>query len=793
MQAPDAIAGATAPVSSATSTSRASYQVPLHKLCSTCTSFARHHPLLTQLETIVDSSDAAAWPYRGDRSEAVEWTLCTVRQLLAGAGSRDRGCHFCGLVLGIWRDGRREVGGSAEDALTGLEEEEEDEEVVLRLRPLGQNLVLPPGMHPEYIEVYVKDRYEQERKLISPMICRMQIQQMDPTEPWRDPSLLYSKSVPATASSNIKLVAQWLRECESAHEDCARNLRSVPATSSDSDTLPTRLLDLSSGCVRLICKESLANPFLDPSTRYLTLSHMWGPSATSHIRLLTTTLAPFQSSISYESLSTIYREAIRITRELGYRYLWIDSLCIMQDSAEDWQIEANRMAMVYGNSTLNISYIFPPEDALEGGRRREDPRRWIPCRLRSIRPKPIKEGSEEQLELDQDPHSSVFPGLYASWQLERASPPWLDTAKWPLLSRAWVYQERILSPRILYVGHEALVWECYHGLNDELLGPARFDRLPGTSWILQKKDFMDWVARLRYKVTHRRYPMNKIGFKQEDFRHIVGFTNFWNQVVIEYKEKTLTFATDRVIAFAGVASAVQNFTGCTYRAGLWQETLPMSLLWQFSRSGMVVEESVPFVPSWSWFSVRIREKNGIWGKDQAGISNGMRAGDALVYRASVKKVKCAMPRAARFDNPMGTEILLELLTTPATFVKSGNKVRMSVPSLEVECEKGTSDGEIDYCHDDRVDAERVFGNDSNGVVAGLVTELLLERKDGNAFDSHVLEGLSLVRCPDRDAWLRVGRWRYHVAEYHSKVPLPTCRKPYFERFGKWERTSIWLA
>jgi hypothetical protein len=346
---------------------------------------------------------------------------------------------------------------------------------------------------------------------------------------------------------------------------------------------------------------------------------------------------------------------------------------------------------------------------------------------------------------------------------------------------------------MLYVGHEALVWECYNGVRDEMLGSIRFDQIRGQSLIQQKRDFRDWIDRPKFKVTQRSDPLDESAFKEEKSRYIVGFTNFWNQVVLEYKEKSLSFAKDRVIAFAGVASAVRDSTRYTYSAGLWQETLPMSLLWQFSRSGRMVEESVEKAPSWSWFSVRIREKNGIWGEGQAGIANGMNRKDDLVHQATVKGVRSGVPRGDWTHNFIGTQILLELLTIPATLLKSKDKMTLKLPALESGDGQDSPEYEVEYCHDDRIGADEVFESRSNDVVAGLVTELLLGKNDDSTFESHVLEGLTIVRCTDRDAWQRVGRWRYHVVEYHSKVPLPICRQPYFERYGDWKRTDILLA
>jgi hypothetical protein len=86
------------------------------------------------------------------------------------------------------------------------------------------------------------------------------------------------------------------------------------------------------------------------------------------------------------SSAYFFFEAIRVTRTLGHRFLWIDSLCIIQDSTSDWEYEAARMAIVYGNAACNIAYLFPPQNGSQP-MTREDSRVWAPCVLGPATPK----------------------------------------------------------------------------------------------------------------------------------------------------------------------------------------------------------------------------------------------------------------------------------------------------------------------------------------------------------------------------------------------------------------------
>lgn len=117
------------------------------------------------------------------------------------------------------------------------------------------------------------------------------------------------------------------------------------------DYYPTRLLDLQPRrtgveiCLRLTHK----NP---PDTPYMTLSHCWG--TTRFLRLTDKTFKYLKAGFKAAELPRSFRDAVHITRELGIRYLWIDALCILQDSTKDWHYEAASMK-VYENSYCNIA------------------------------------------------------------------------------------------------------------------------------------------------------------------------------------------------------------------------------------------------------------------------------------------------------------------------------------------------------------------------------------------------------------------------------------------------------
>lgn len=98
------------------------------------------------------------------------------------------------------------------------------------------------------------------------------------------------------------------------------------------------------------------------------------------LRLTASRLKEFQVSIPMFNLPGLFKEAIRITQYVGIKYLWIDSLCIIQDSISDWEVEAPKMATVYSNAVASIAFLFPPEQGFV--KPREDPRKTTPCVIR---------------------------------------------------------------------------------------------------------------------------------------------------------------------------------------------------------------------------------------------------------------------------------------------------------------------------------------------------------------------------------------------------------------------------
>jgi hypothetical protein len=187
--------------------------------------------------------------------------------------------------------------------------------------------------------------------------------------------------------------------------------------------------------------------YIAPQDReYLTgfeaLSHCWGGPITPV--LTDEVLESFQKGLPFTELSANFKDAIVVTRQLGFQYLWIDSLCIIQTSKQDWEQESRRMDSVYGNATVTLS-------AMASGASTEGILKYIPL---EISPPPVSlpvfsESNDTNVIIKRDEPTAE--------DLD-----WLDT-KGPLSSRGWTLQEFVLSPRHLLYGAHQIYWKCAVG------------------------------------------------------------------------------------------------------------------------------------------------------------------------------------------------------------------------------------------------------------------------------------------------------------------------------------------
>ena len=361
------------------------------------------------------------------------------------------------------------------------------------------------------------------------------------------------ESNPASEQS-IFQVREWIHECTTVHAKCSKLL---------DKPLPTRVIDVgpanSSSEPSLLLSEGLLG-------QYVALSHVWGGLVP--VRTLKKNLSNHLMQLPLSCLPASFRDAVIITRRLGFRYLWIDALCIIQDSEEDWEIECARMGDIYRNSTITIAAV----DAVNS-------------RAGFL---------NERSSLISSPPSCKFPRIDLGdgfgidiKAVQRDPVEYLDKLS-PLTFRAWCIQEKLLSPRMLYYGSRQTYWDCNTLTHLEAYGCA-----PPANELYGGLDF------------------GKAGYSQDFNRMRLlpkekrGSDRIWMRFVHEYSSRSLTVLDDKLPALSGLAQEIHNVTGFHYLAGLWKEDLSQCLLWSVEDpdANKYQTQTVPYTaPSWSWAS-----------------------------------------------------------------------------------------------------------------------------------------------------------------------------------------------
>ncbi|KXH67560.1 serine/threonine protein kinase [Colletotrichum salicis] len=236
-------------------------------------------------------------------------------------------------------------------------------------------------------------------------------------------------TLPETGSSQqFILLNEWLRVCDEQHNHGI-----------DSRTeLPTRVLDVGTdpnSTIRLCDGKAL------PLERYIALSHCWGLNSQAQVRTLKENINAFRVQIDFGILPKSFQDTVKITRALGLRYLWIDSLCIIQNDKQDWAFEATRMEHVFSSAYCTIAATAASSSA-EGFLRQKAQHPFVTLKGRNGGFNFVRKSIDD---FHQDVEQAV------------------------LNQRGWVLQERALSRRTLHFTGSQVYWECGKGVHCESL------------------------------------------------------------------------------------------------------------------------------------------------------------------------------------------------------------------------------------------------------------------------------------------------------------------------------------
>lgn len=383
-----------------------------------------------------------------------------------------------------------------------------------------------------------------------------------------------------TSSPEVFALAKsWIEECEKEHSSCQ---------TSSKPFYPTRLVELCSasgecepdGPVRLVSQKA-AEQLAKQSAfegRYVTLSHRWGKS--SFIKLEKDNLARFQHAIHFSDLPLTFQHAVSFARKLGVRWIWIDALCIIQDSENDWLLESATMYEVYAHSYCNIS-ATAAHDSSEGLFRTRDPNHdWT--QTVTVRVKDIVDVNEGRF------NCTVLDLSFWESSVEQA----------PVNVRSWVLQERLLAPRVLHWCRDQIAFECRHMdraecrpegvphllmMRGELVEGARLKKIEQDAG----KDLRKLRLRREYSSPNQR----RLAQMVEEIAPRWHYYEIWKRIVETYTKMELTNLEDRLIALSGVARMMKERMGSEgirdeYIAGLWQRGLASQLLWHVNEADL---------------------------------------------------------------------------------------------------------------------------------------------------------------------------------------------------------------
>jgi hypothetical protein len=434
-------------------------------------------------------------------------------------------------------------------------------------------------------------------------------------------------------SASIKcldIAAEWLRRCRNDHSACRQTWR--PAE----NHLPTRVIDVGQDyeLPRLLVTRG-------HSGTWMALSYCWGGN--SQFVLNKNTAKDLKRGVPLSNFPPTLRDAIVITRYLGIRYLWIDALCIQQDSAEDWAAEVAKMREVYAGALLTIAAAHSPSAKARIFSKRKPHDNHVCLEWNSIN-HPISGAYKVYLR----PGSELLDNTLQSS---------------PLMSRGWTLQEGLLAPRTLSYGRQQMIWECSTHQADES------GRITIPTQDYRAKNFIQSMIEGGSGIPHKWKKYEKLFSRADEplpgklkLKTPQGPYERWYDIVQQFTRRSLTKDTDTLPALAGLAREFQRVTKDVYCAGLWKKDIICGLLWDrlpiCLKDGTTRWDSLKpteySAPSWSWVGVLGRQANFPSWRTKDGLSPKL-----VVSVLEVMEVRAFSKGSDKFGQVIGRKITLK--------------------------------------------------------------------------------------------------------------------------------------
>ncbi|KAI0468717.1 HET-domain-containing protein [Xylaria cf. heliscus] len=362
-------------------------------------------------------------------------------------------------------------------------------------------------------------------------------------------SMRESMTVKGTSSTGspevMAQIAKWLEKCS-----CI--------SSAGPAFVPERLIDVGTSRSDKVC--IVEGSTISDASRYIALSHCWGnmeSGLANSSKLVQSNIDDFMSGIPLNGLPKTFSDAVTVTRYLGVRYLWIDSMCIVQDSKEDWERNAAMMWEVYTKAYVTLA-ATASRDSSQGLFRTRLAATIRPC---------IVNIPENNGKLDAGTYNCYSADEW-EYSVEHA----------PLNERAWVLQEKLLSPRIVHFAETQVFFECM-----ELRASERSPSgIPGSKGISTLRDTFH------------------AGIRKGQITNLVPL---WHDIVSQYTSLELSHHSDKMIAVSAISTQLSKSISHSgrYINGLWEESLLGQLCW--SSSDKASRSLDDRAPTWSWGSM----------------------------------------------------------------------------------------------------------------------------------------------------------------------------------------------